>query len=113
MINVSNEPIPEQDWEQFRKFLPSLKSFRYTENPRFVEHEKKYRICYTATVEDVNTLGRFLQGLEDSREAAEKEWYKSLAILGKIKYKVQKSKSSRQPVSSTENLWKWAKDFTY
>lgn len=85
MIQVSNEPIPEHDWEQFKKFLPNLKSFRYTENPRFVEHEGKYRICYTATVEDVNTLGRFLQGLEDNQVAAAKEWYKSLPLIGKIK----------------------------
>lgn len=114
MITVSNEPIPEQDWEQFKKFLPTLKSFRYTDNPRFVIHEGQYRINYTATVEDSNTLGRFLQGLEDAREAAEKEGYQSLSLIGKIKYKLQKRRASKpQPVSSTENRWKWTKDFTY
>lgn len=114
MITVSNEPIPEQDWQEFKKFLPTLKSFRYTENPRYVAHESRYRINYTATVEDINTLGRFLQGLGDAREAAEQEWYQSLSLFRKIKYKVQKLRASKpQPVSSTENRWKWAKDFTY
>lgn len=109
MITVSNEPVKKQDWEKFCKFIPQVKSFRFTSNPNFNKFEDCYRISYTAEVDDVNAISRFLTSLEDERGQEEIRRYKSLSIIGKIKYKLSKKKDSK--VEDCDSSWAYSYGF--
>lgn len=109
MITVSNEPVKEQDWEKFCKFIPQVKSFRFTSNPNFNKFEDCYRISYTAEVDDVNAISRFPTSLEDEREQEEIRRYKSLSIIGKIKYRLSKKKDSK--VEDCDSSWAYSYGF--